>query len=309
MVHKERAVDLKQLEYFVRVAELGGFTKAAAVLSVAQPALSKQIRQLEVELQRNLLMRNGRGVSLTEEGALLLNHAKGILEQVDRARQEILDIQGLPLGKVVVAAPPVAGTTLLAQTQLVTTFRERFPKASLEIIEAKTWTIYEWLLVGRVDIGILYDPRPSPVIEITPLGEEEIFLVSRRADAGVPPNRGVPFRNLGKYPLILPSYPHAMRTLADTEAARAGIKLDIAIQIEGVAFILELVNKGLGRTLLPRGIVESSHLAPRLQVNPFTGPRLHRTLTVAVSSQRRVTHLTRETVKLVLEHLQFGGKR
>src|ERR1700754_761233 len=105
-------MDIKQLEYFVRVAELGGFTKAAAVLAVAQPALSKQIRQLEVELQRNLLVRNGRGVSLTEEGAMLLSHAKGILEQVDRARQEIRDIQDLPIGKVVVAAPPAAGMAL-----------------------------------------------------------------------------------------------------------------------------------------------------------------------------------------------------
>ena len=109
-------MDLKQLEYFVRVAELGGFTKAAAVLSVAQPALSKQIRQLEVELQRNLLMRNGRGVSLTEEGAMLLSHAKGILEQVDRARQEIRDIQGLPIGKVIVAAPPMTSSRLGSQS-------------------------------------------------------------------------------------------------------------------------------------------------------------------------------------------------
>ena len=301
-------MDLKQLEYFVRVAELGGFTKAANVLSVAQPALSKQIRQLEVELQRNLLVRNGRGVSLTEEGAMLLSHAKGILEQVDRARQEIRDIQGLPIGKVVVAAPPAAGMALLAQTQLVTNFRERFPKAQLEVIEAKTWTIYEWLLVGRVDIGILYDPRPSPVIEITPLGEEEVFLVSRKADAKLPPGKSIPFRQLAKYPLIIPSYPHAMRALADTTAAKAGIKLDIAIQIEGVPFILELVNKGLGHTLLPRSIVETSHLSSKLQINPFTGPRLARTLTVAVSSQRRVTHLTRETVKLVLHYLQRGAK-
>lgn len=301
-------MDLKQLEYFVRVAELGGFTKAAAVLSVAQPALSKQIRQLEVELQRNLLVRNGRGVSLTEEGSMLLNHAKGILEQVDRARQEILDIKGLPLGKVVIAAPPAAGMALLAQTQLVSTFRERFPKASLEIIESKTWTIYDWLLVGRVDIGILYDPRPSPVVEITPLWEEEIFLVSRKGEAGAAPGKSVPFRNIGKYPLIVPSYPHAMRALVDTAAAKVGVKLDIAIQIEGVPFILELVNKGLGHTLLPKGIVESSHLAGKLQINPFRAPRLARTLTVAVSSQRRVTHLTRETVKLVLHYLQPGGK-
>ncbi len=300
-------MDLKQLECFVRVAELGSFTKAASTLSVAQPALSKRVRQLEVELHRTLLTRNGRGVSLTEEGAMLLAHAKGILEQVDRARQEVTGIQGLPIGKVVVGAPPAAGKALIAQTQLVTTFRERFPKAQLEIIEAKTWSIYEWLLLGRVDIGILYDPRPSPAIEFNVLGEEEIFLVSRKSGSGLAPGKKIPLRQLGRYSLILPSYPHAMRALADTAAAEAGIKLDISIQIEGVPFILELVNKGLGHTLLPRSIVETSNLAANLQVNPFVGPRLARTLTVGVSSQRRVTHLTRETVKLVMHYLKLGA--
>jgi len=300
-------MDLKQLECFVRVAEMGSFTKAASILAVAQPALSKRVRQLEVELRRALLIRNGRGVALTEEGTVLLAHAKGILEQVDRARQEVTAIQGLPIGKVVVGAPPAAGKALIAQTQLVTVFRERFPKASLEIIEAKTWSIYEWLLLGRVDIGILYDPRPSPAIEFNVLGEEEIFLVSRKGDGRVAPGKSVPLKHLDQYSLILPSYPHAMRALAETAAAAAGIKLDISIQIEGVPFILELVNKGLGQTLLPRSIVETSNLAGSLQVNPFVGPRLARTLTVGVSSQRRVTHLTRETVKLVMHYLKLGA--
>ena len=73
-------MDLKQLEYFVRVAELGSFTRAAQVLGVAQPALSRQVRLLEVELRQNLLVRNGRGATPTEAGQLLLEHGRGILE-------------------------------------------------------------------------------------------------------------------------------------------------------------------------------------------------------------------------------------
>ncbi|HRM54570.1 MAG TPA: LysR family transcriptional regulator, partial [Ottowia sp.] len=82
-------MDLKQLSYFVRVAELGSFTRAAAALGVAQPALSRQIRLLEVELRQNLLQRNGRGAVPTEAGALLLEHGRGILHQVARATDEL----------------------------------------------------------------------------------------------------------------------------------------------------------------------------------------------------------------------------
>jgi LysR family nitrogen assimilation transcriptional regulator len=72
-------MDLEQLEYFVRVADLKSFTRASIDIDVAQPALSRQVRQLEVELRQNLLVRNGRGVTLTEAGEIFLEHARGIL--------------------------------------------------------------------------------------------------------------------------------------------------------------------------------------------------------------------------------------
>ena len=88
-------MDLKQLEYFVHVAELGSFTRAANRLAVVQSALSRQVRALEVELRQPLFARTGRGVTLTEPGRRLLEHGRGILQQVERARQDIEDRRGL----------------------------------------------------------------------------------------------------------------------------------------------------------------------------------------------------------------------
>ena len=102
-------MDLKQLEYFVRVAELGSFTRAAVALDVAQPALSRQVRQLEVELRQNLLIRNGRGAAPTEAGKLLLEHGRGILHQVERAREELGRVRGALAGRVAIGLPPSVG--------------------------------------------------------------------------------------------------------------------------------------------------------------------------------------------------------
>ncbi|MFN4065519.1 MAG: LysR family transcriptional regulator, partial [Parazoarcus communis] len=99
-------MDLKQLEYFVRVAEMGSFTRASIALDIAQPALSRQIRLLEVELRQNLLIRNGRGVTTTEAGKLLLEHARGVLHQIERAKEELSRIRGALSGRVAVGLPP-----------------------------------------------------------------------------------------------------------------------------------------------------------------------------------------------------------
>lgn len=303
-------MDLRQLETFVRVAELGSFTRASIVLSLAQPALSKQIRRLEVELGQSLFSRHGRGIVLTEEGALLLEHARGIIEQVGRARHALNAIKESPLGKVVIATPAVTGKAMT--TGIITTFRQRFPKASLEIIEGKSRFITEWLLTGRIDIAILYDPPASPLLEITPLMSHELSLFSLAGKTRAPKGKPVQFRDLGKFPLILPGHPHSIRTLVETEAAKTGVQLNVVLEVDGASFILELVQLGHGYTILPDFSLKRSSFAKTLQLNEIVAPRLKRSLKVAVSTQRPVTRITRETVKLIRQYLGPGsefGKR
>ena len=108
-------MDLKQLEYFVNVVDLGGFSRAGRLLGVAQPAISRQIRSLEVELRQNLLLRNGRGATPTEAGKRRLGHARGILQQVDRARREVDETKDAPVGHVVIGLPQFADFTKITE--------------------------------------------------------------------------------------------------------------------------------------------------------------------------------------------------
>ena len=105
-------MDLKQLEYFVHVAEFGSFTLSSRFLRVAQPALSRQVRLLEVTLRQSLLTRDGRGAAPTEAGKLLLEHARGILQQVERARHDLEQQRGAVTGRLVIGLPPSVSRTL-----------------------------------------------------------------------------------------------------------------------------------------------------------------------------------------------------
>src|SRR5882672_2600409 len=107
-------MDLRQLDYFVHVAELGSFSRAAVLLSIAQSALSTRVRKLEVELKQPLLHRNGRGVTPTDAGKRLLQHARSILMQVNRTREELAEFRSTPSGHIVIGLPPTIARIMVA---------------------------------------------------------------------------------------------------------------------------------------------------------------------------------------------------
>jgi LysR family nitrogen assimilation transcriptional regulator len=288
-------MDLKQLEYFVRVAELGSFTRAAIALDVAQPALSRQVRLLEVELRQSLLTRNGRGAAPTEAGKLLLEHGRGILHQVERAREELGRVRGALAGRVAIGLPPSVAKVMAVP--LIREFRQRMPQATLSISEGLSVGMHESLASGRLDIALLYNASPSPDIELTPLLEEPLFLVQRRdgkSQSAAKP-RPVPLREVAKLPLVIPSRPNAIRMLVETEMANLGCRPRVALEIDGVAAILDLVEDGAGSAVLSRNAVVTSARPQAFAIRPIGAPALRSKLSLAMSSQRPAT-LTQEAM-------------
>ena len=293
-------MDLKQLEYFVRVAELGSFTRAAVALDVAQPALSRQVRQLEVELRQNLLIRNGRGAAPTEAGKLLLEHGRGILHQVERAREELGRVRGALAGRVAIGLPPSVAKVMAVP--LIREFRQRMPDATPSISEGLSVGMHESLATGRLDIALLYNASPAPDIELTPLLEEPLFLVQRRtgkAPAAKP--RPIPLREVAKLPLLIPSRPNAIRMLVETEMAKLGCRPEVALEIDGVAAILDLVEDGAGIAILSRNAVATSARPQAFALRPISAPSLRSKLLVAMSSQRPATLTQKAALQLIQE--------
>jgi len=292
-------MNLKQLEYFVQVAELGSFSKAAVVLDIAQPALSRQVRSLETELHQQLFLRNGRGVTLTDAGKRLFDHSVAVLQLMAHAREDLGASRDEPVGRVTIGLPPSMGRQLTLP--LIDRFKKQLPAARLAIVEGLSTHIVEWVTTGRIDIGLVYNPEAQPGLEITPLLQEQLGLVSH-----APKGKGkraalspLPMKELSRYPLIVPERIHAMRRLLDTQAALAGIKLDIAWEVSSVPSIIDLVCAGYGYAVLTASGVAASARAGELVTRRLVDPTPVSVLCLAISAHRRPTPLTQHTMRLL----------
>ena len=289
-------MDLKQIEYFVRVAELGSFTRAAIALNVAQPALSRQVRLLEVELHQHLLIRNGRGATLTDAGRLMLEHGRGILHQVTRAREELDRAHGVLAGAVALGLPP--SLARLLTVPLLHAFRAQFPRAKLSITEGLSLSMQEWLRSGRLDVALLYGPPKSDELEGRHLMDEPLFAVAPRSemdtgagDYGAP----ISLAELARRPLVMPSQPNALRMLLERHMIDAGYKPTIEVEVDGVTAILELVSEGIGLAVLPAHTVRSAAHSERYILRPIGPPRILEQVWL-VSSTRRARTLTQQAL-------------
>jgi LysR family nitrogen assimilation transcriptional regulator len=287
-------MDLQQLQSFVRVAELGSFTRAAAALDVPQPSLSRHVRQLEVELHEHLLVRTGRGVELTDAGKCLQTYGNAILELTRQAREELKSLRGKLTGRALVGLSPRVARVLTPA--LVRSFRARYPEASISISEGLSVSLREDLLLGRLELALLFDPPASPKLEYVPLFREDLVLCGR-------PQRGLPLpvrlaaAELSRYPLVLPAMPHAIRALIETSCRAKGIVLNVVAEVDTVQTLLDLAQDGQGYAIVPRSSVGQSGL----KVSLIERPRIRNLLVVAFSKQRPLSRLAQATFELIRE--------
>lgn len=294
-------MDLKQLEYFVHVAELGSFTRAAQALNLAQPALSRQVRLLEVALRQNLLVRNGRGATPTPAGALLLAHGRGILHQVARAHDALSQVRDGLAGRVALGLPPSVARVLTVP--LTRAFRQRMPQAQLSISEGLSCAMQDSLRNGRLDMAVLYNASSTPDVALTPLVREALWLVQARPPGlpEDPPPQPLPLREVAALPLVIPTRPNAVRMHVESEMAALGLRPCIALEIDGVSAILDLVADGAGSAILPRNAVTRSVRPSAYALRAVCAPALHIALTCATSTLRPATLTQQATLALLAE--------
>jgi len=291
-------LDLAALGYFVQIADAGGFSKASAVLSVPQPTLSRHIRRLEEQLGSRLFDRTGRGAILTEVGDHLYRHSVEILKRIQAARAEVSNIADNPGGLAVLGLAPIAGRVL--NVPVARRFLKEVPHARLRIVEAFTGHVLEWIANGRIDVGILYEDTVTPSLDAERLWEEHFVVVSSRS-GGLSDRKSISFKEVAQGPLVLPGKPHAMRLKIDEVSTRLGLTLNIALEIDGLHAILDLVHTGLGLTILTPPALYGYWNSNDMVMTPLDHPVVSSTVVAVCSKQRPVTNAVRTLLRIVRE--------
>lgn len=278
-------MDFRQLRTFVNVAKLGSISLAAERLNIAQSALTRQIQALEAELRVRLLRRHGRGVSPTPEGHVLLERAAAILREVEATREALKADPDVLTGEVAFAMPPSVADALTGP--LMESFMTAWPQVKLRAVTGASGYVLDWLQRGLIDVGVIYDVKPNPMIETSPLMSEQLYLVER--GPGTAGADGVTLAEAARHPLVLPSARHGLRQLLDGAAASAGVTLETVAEADTLHVLIDLARRGMAATILPHvsiiGEVESGALTAR----PIVSPNIKRHMALARVIDRPVS--------------------
>lgn len=278
-------MDVRQLTALVAVADAGSVTRAAELLHLVQPAVTRQIRSLEDELGVALFERTRRGMVPTDDGRVLLEHARRALRELDRARAEIRPARGGLRGQVAVGLLPSITEDLVERLVLRT--RERHPDVRLRLLTGYAGHVAEWIDAGDVDVGLVFGVRPSAAVTVHDLVDEPLWAVGPPGDA-LDPARPVDVAELLRRPVVLPGPPHALRMMVDRAAARAGLTPVVVCETNSMPVQRRLAASGLGRTALPVGAFADDLAAGRVSAAPLLGDGLRRRLVLALPSSRRL---------------------
>jgi LysR family nitrogen assimilation transcriptional regulator len=280
-------MELRSLGYFVRIAELGSITRAAAHLRLAQPALTRHVQRLEEELGVALLTRANRGVRLTEAGEKLLESAARILRDVERTGDEIRAQDAQPSGRIILGVTPTLCPVLVPE--LFARRGRDFPRVELKVMHAGMIRLEEFVIDGRADIALLSELSRSRLIASTRLAQEEMVLVTRpdARPAGI-----VGGEELSRTPLVLGD---GLRAAMAALLAGRGIELRVDIEVNDHETMRLMVQQGAAASILPYSSVARECARGILAAHRITPDGVFRTLALGVRAGRAAS-VAREAV-------------
>lgn len=288
-------MDLRQLRYFVALATQQHYGKAAGVLHVTQPALSRQIRLLEEELGVQLFERHARGAAPTDEAHLLLERAVFLLRYAEQIKADLLARQSAPRGPVAIGmSPGLAQQLTVMLTQAVL---QQLPDVRLRFIEGFAPSLQDMLAQGQVDIALLVDPIDRSNLVSSPLLDEQICLIGLPGDPRLRKARSK-IRDLAGVPLVMTGLVKSgVRLKLEDAAARAKIELLPVVEVETAEVARRLVLDGVGLTAHFAAAVQEDIEAGRLRAVPIEGLALHRA--IARAADRPLSRATDAVIGLL----------
>lgn len=271
-------MDLRELQTFRAVAEMGSLTRASDRLHVAQPALGRQIKLLEAELRTALFTRDGRGMRLTPAGELLLERSAGLLRDVDRIRDDLRSFAGTPTGSVHVGLLPTVSA--LVSGAVARRVLHELPAVTLRMSESYSGHLVDWLHRGQLDVAVLYGPSDSLHMPTQSLGHESLVAVAATEDH-LGNLADVELSRLLARPLALPSANHGIRRIIEDAAEQAKCPVQVMMEADSFRILVDVAVQGLAITVLPKSAVRPEVEAGALTTARIVSPALDREVIMA----------------------------
>lgn len=291
-------MDARKLRYFVTVAQLGSFSEGARRLHIAQPALSRHVKDIEESLGVTLLIRDARGVKLTPDGEQLLVHALDVLHRLESLPRLVGTRSQSIAGRVTVGLP-TSSSAVLSPPFLRASF-ERYPSIRIHLTESMSGYLQEWIEAGRIDLAILFATEPGPGVRLEPILTEDLWLVGgpNALPAGM---TEVPLADLSRYSFVLTSQLQSHRRLVEGSALSQGLRLQILAEVDSLAVQKEVVREGKIFTILAHSAIQADLAEGRLSAARIVSPTISRPVSMASASARNDSQACNAIASLMLE--------
>lgn len=287
-------MELRQLRYFVAVAEARHFTRAARDVGIAQPSVSKQVRLLEEELGAALFHRVRGNVTLTPAGEAFLPWARQILADLGSAIDEAHEIGGLRRGSIRVGATPSIGTAILPEA--LSRFHAAYPGIELKLQEAGSRDLVRQLDEGDLDLALVILPVKHRSLETVPLLREDL-VVAVGPSHPLADRKRIALADLRQTPLVMFREGYDLRATTLAACAAAGFHPRYAIEGGEMDAVLRLTEAGIGVAIVPSMVAVRGGPLSVVRLSP---PTLTRTIAFAYRRDRRVSRATRALVDAVV---------
>lgn len=303
-----RALEFKQLRFFLRVVDIGSITRAAQALHIAQPALSKHLSELEHALGATLLVRGPQGIQPTEQGRALYSAAQRIIRDVEAVALEVAARGRAPVGSVRLGC--LESTSMALAYPLAVHMMQRYPGVRMVMVAGQGRDLYRRLLAGDLDFVVLSPDEEITGVQTRPLVDEELFIVGSTALAGFDGGSTIDVSALAELPFVLPSRSsYAMRSLMSS-VAQHGFEPRTVIESDALVLVKRLVFEGHGVSVLPWAVVEDGLDADRVCLKRINGIPLVRRLELCRRMDQAPTAASDAVVRSVMEiasHLVTTG--
>lgn len=297
-------MNLRQLTYFVAIAEQGSILKASQALHISQPAVSTQIKLLEEELGVQLFERRPAGVLLTPEGRDFLRHAYDILGSVDAALASMRVHHTAEVGRVSVGIP--GSLTSLLTVPLVEAVQEQLSNVQLRVVSGLSGHLHQWVVDGSINFGIVYantyPPAPIVGLDLEPLLTEELFVAA--SDRGALREHltsagEVPLASLAGLPLVLPGREHGLRAIIEEAAARAGVRINVPTELDAPEQLKEMARRPGAFTVLSQAAIRNDPADRPLFTARIINPTIERVALLAHASGRPLSRAARRVEQII----------